>query len=358
MKIMFNHSIFQNQKYGGISRYFVNLVESLSKDERIKPFIVCPIYKNIYLNNVSLNFKKGLFLGKKFPFTGKLIKLINNIGSNKYYNELKPDIYHQTYYEIVNSKIKCPKFITVYDLYHEIFSRDPNFRPKKNSLDKADHIMCISNSTKKDLINLYSINSEKITVAHLGCDHVKINLKNSENFAPFLLFVGSRKQYKNFDFFLKSISLSRKILNDFEIIFYGGGKFEKEEIKLINELKLPFQKIRNLQGDDDQLYKLYNKASALVFPSAHEGFGLPIIEAMNSQCPVICSNIPVFKEVAGDAAEFFDLKEPRNLLDAIQKVVYSESKRKELINSGNKRIGLFSWNKCADTTMSAYKKFV
>ncbi len=355
---MFNHSIFEKQKYGGISRYFVNLVQSFSKDKEIKPLIVCPIYKNLYLNNTSSNLKKGFFFEKKIPFTGKLIKLINYYGSNKYYDELKPHIYHQTYYEITNSRIKCPKFITVYDLYHEIYNKDNNFRPKKDSLNNADHIMCISNSTKEDLINLYSINPEKITVSHLGCDHVRINSKNQENYVPFLLFVGSRKQYKNFDFFLKSISLSKKILNDFEIIFYGGGNFEKEEIRLINELKISFKKIKNIQGDDDQLYHLYNRASALVFPSAHEGFGLPIVEAMKAKCPVICSNIPVFREVAGDAAEFFDLKEPRNLLDAVQNVVYSESKRKELVNNGNKRIELFSWNKCADTTKYAYKKFI
>ena len=357
MKIMFDHSIFEKQKFGGISRYFVNLLNSLRINKDLQPKIFCQIYKNFYLKNVSKSHKKGFYFNREIPFTGNIIKLINNLSFRYNYNKFKPDIYHQTYYENKKFKISCPKFITVYDLYHEIYHKNKNYRPKK-ALENVDHIFTISNNTKNDLINLYSIDPNNITVSHLGHDHVQLNLDNNIKFDPFLLFVGSRKQYKNFYFFLKSISLSKKILKDFNIIFFGGGNFNNEELKYISELKISPGKIKNIQGSDEDLYSLYNSAAAFIFPSSHEGFGLPIIESMKAECPVVCSDIPVFREIADGAAEFFNLNDNNNLVDAIENVIFSDAKQKRLIDSGKKRIENFSWDKCADRTLSAYKKFI
>ena len=106
-----------------------------------------------------------------------------------------------------------------------------------------------------------------------------------------------------------------------------------------------------------RLYSLYNSAAALY--SHHlRGFGLPIIESMKVECPVVCSDIPVFREIADGAAEFFNLNDNNNLVDAIENVIFSDAKQKRLIDSGKKRIENFSWDKCADRTLSAYKKFI
>ena len=77
------------------------------------------------------------------------------------------------------------------------------------------------------------------------------------------------------------------------------------------------------------MYSLYNSAAAFIFPSSHEGFGLPIIESMKAECPVVCSDIPVFREIADGAAEFFNLNDNNNLVDAIENVIFSDAKQKD-----------------------------
>jgi glycosyltransferase involved in cell wall biosynthesis len=333
MKIVYDYSIFFKQKYGGISRYFVNLINNFPENENIDPIIISPIHKNIFLKNIKQQNKKGFYFNNKIPFTGKIINSINKLISSFYLKSLNPSIVHHTYYNHSCLRSSCINVITVYDLYHEIFHVNKNFRPKRNAINNADHIMCISENTKKDLINLYDVQSSKITVSPLGHEHANFDFKKNIHNKPYLLYVGSREKYKNYDIFIESIARSKSLINDFNIVFFGGGKFTKEEEKKIEDLKIPLKIIKNIQGKDEDLYKLYLNASAFIFPSKHEGFGLPILEAMKAKVPIICSDIPVFKEVAGNGAEYFDVNSHESLSDSISRVVYSDTKKKELISN-------------------------
>ena len=129
-----------------------------------------------------------------------------------------------------------PLIITVYDLIHEKLGIENNIEilPKLKSLKIADHIISISEKTKKDLIKFYDIAEDKISVVYLGSNHAlttESSLNNIHNKKPFILYVGSREKYKNFEFFLKGYSISEKLKNDFDLLLFGGGKLSANEKK-------------------------------------------------------------------------------------------------------------------------------
>ena len=162
MKIFFDYRIFLHQKSGGISRYIINLSKEFSQ-KNFTNSIVAPIHINKMLENYSINFNKkiGIYINSKPLFTSKILKYINNSYTKFYINKIKPQIYHQTYYGNFPIQNKITKVVTVHDLIHEKFYSDygmsNNYRPKKISLEQADKIICVSKTTKDDLLKFYNL---------------------------------------------------------------------------------------------------------------------------------------------------------------------------------------------------------
>ena len=249
----------------------------------------------------------------------------------------------------------------MYDLIHEknLIAKNENHLLNKDILDNTDQVICISNKTKKDLIEIYGISNNKISVIHLGSDHLDNNndLNNFKIEKPFLIFVGSRKKYKNFISLLKCISLSDKIKKNFDLVVFGDEKISFDEKKLIDELKLGPMKIYFESGDDYKLRNFLKQSTGFVFPSLDEGFGLPILESMRNNCPVFCSDIEVFKEVAANSAEYFDPLDIENMKFKLEESIFSPSKLENLKKLGYKRSLNFTWSECALKTLNVYKKF-
>jgi glycosyltransferase involved in cell wall biosynthesis len=175
---------------------------------------------------------------------------------------------------------------------------------------------------------------------------------------PFFLFVGSRKRYKNFTLLLKSYSLDEKIKKNFDIVCFGGGKFIREEINNIKDLKVDLSSIHQVEGSDEILSSLYSSAEALIYPSKYEGFGLPILEAMSLGCPVISSNTSSLPEVYGDAALNFTPTSSDELLNCITKITNNNELKEAYIKKGYNREKNFSWKKCAVETNKIYQKLI
>ena len=357
MKIFFDYKIFQ-QEYGGPSRYFFELFEALLKINK-EAFILSPIYLNKYLQNS--NFPKNI-IGKKIEsnsFISKFFKMINQNSSRIICTTNKPDIIHTTYYENFIISKKKPIIVTVHDLIHEIFyyefGMSKDYRPKKQILNYADKIICVSNSTKKDLINIYNIDENKISVIYHG--KPKINLVSENNLnqkKPFFLYVGNRKRYKNFEIIIDAFMSEKIINNNFDLICFGGGKFLKSEIDLLEKKKFKINQIKQISGDDDKLQKLYEKAEALIYPSLYEGFGMPLIEAMTFGCPVISSNTSSLPEIYGNASMSFNPKSGEELAHCMKKLVEDKNIREDLKKKGFTQSNKFSWNKCAEETFKVY----
>jgi glycosyltransferase involved in cell wall biosynthesis len=365
MKIVFDHQIFGWQKFGGISRYIFELSSNLASVSAQKVFVVCPLYINSYLSSGPAELNVMGVLTPKIPKIGRILRLINWCIAWPIIRFLQPDIVHETYYSSQRITSKRAKVIlTVYDMIHERFvdqfsAFDSTSKDKAVAVARADHIICISEQTRQDLINFLGVNPAKTSVVYLGfsltsspSDTTKFNNHNRK----FLLYVGTRGGYKNFDSLVKAFSESSSLKENFDLICFGGGAFSGKEISMIQQLNLDLNSVRQVSGSDDLLASFYRAASAFVYPSLYEGFGIPPLEAMSFDCPVVCSNVSSIPEVVGDAGLMFDPYDIQSIKRALESVLSDEVLRNDLMIRGRARIKQFSWERCAQETLQVYKK--
>jgi glycosyltransferase involved in cell wall biosynthesis len=363
MKIVYDYQIFGWQKYGGVSRYFFELANNIANLNLGEVSIVSPFYVNSYLSSAS---GKLRVIGRQIPAitsTGRIYRAINQHIAAPKMEKLHPDVVHETYYSTKRYTPQSSKVVlTVFDMIHERFPEDfskwdPLKKEKENAVKRADHIVCISEHTKKDLIQLFDVNEGKISVVHLGfslTDFAKE--KSCEALRPYLLYVGMRAGYKNFENLLRAYAKEQKLVREFDLVAFGGGNFNAKELNLIRSLGLPGTRVRQIQGGDSILADLYRRAALFVYPSRYEGFGIPPLEAMSFDCPVACSNRSSMPEVVGEAAVFFDPDSIDSLIQAIESVLNNSTFRETLIFRGRERIKLFSWQLCAKQTMDVYRR--
>ena len=359
MKIAFDYTIFMIQKYGGISRYFIELSKALNSNANCK--IIAPISINNHLNQINQNLFNLKKINKIPIFTTKLISNLNLLTSSIYMKSWKPDIIHKTYFNTHSYKsINSKKILNVWDLSHEIYpefyNKNKNWRPKKQALELADHIICSSYKTRNDLEKYYNFNLKKTSVVYQGVNHSR-NLETvNYNKEKYLLYVGSRLKYKNFENLLKALSINKQILEDFKLVCFGEEKITPLEKDLIESLNLNKKNIMFISGDDQKLHNYYLNSTALLYPSKNEGFGFPPLEAMSFGCPVITSNNPAIIE-ATDLSEYsFDPESPEDIVLKIQNIIYSKSNINFLISHGLKRIDKLSWGETSQNILKIYEK--
>lgn len=358
MKILYDHQVFSWQKYGGISRYFYEIIKRIALSNHVY------FYQGYNVNKYNLDevqtYEK-YFSKKKYEIahTGRLYNFINMIGLKCFSKINKVDIYHPTYYKDYNLN-NGRMIVTVYDMIHELFSsefiNDKTSERKRDLLLKADGIISISESTKKDLINIFNIPSEKIKVIYLA-NSLKTEVKNNRLInEPYILYVGNRNGYKNFNDFLIAFSKT-KCKNDFKCVCFGGSRFLNEEITLINKLGLK-NSIIYKSGNDNILANLYKYAALFVYPSKYEGFGLPPLEAMYYETPVLASNTSSIPEIVDNAGVYFNPNSIEDMAEKIDKTLGDENLLNTLKQKGKEREKIFSWDKCAKETLNFYSNFV
>jgi glycosyltransferase involved in cell wall biosynthesis len=360
MKVYFDHQIFATQRYGGISRYYVELSRELSKIDGIEAQIVATGYVNTYLSEVDrlhrLSFSLSSFPMKGLRFRpdtlAPLFRLINTID--------RPDIVHETSY--LNSNFHLNKRNHIVTTCHDmICEKHPEWMPNPNEriaarrkcFERADAIICISNHTKSDLLSIYPELEPKITMIYHGVnyDHAPEKL-NIDLPRPYLLYVGTRSTYKNFSAMLKALVRSKLIRENYNLVCFGGGQLTEDEYQLSRTVGFPSENIHYLTGDDKLLSYYYKNAAAFIYPSLYEGFGMPLLEAMAQGCPIACSNNSCFPEICGDAATYFDGYDIDSMSNAIERVLMQD---RESINTLiHDRLDYFSWAKCASETVKVY----
>ncbi|MDP2812491.1 MAG: glycosyltransferase family 1 protein [bacterium] len=229
------------------------------------------------------------------------------------------------------------------------------------AIRRAKKIIAISETTKNDIIKYFPQAKDKIKVIYLGWNkHVFApisDLKKSafieKNDYPdnYLLYIGRLETKKNIQNLIKAY---KKTTRQWPLILAGRpGNFGWEEIqKLANDPEIKDDIILLGYISQANYPKLMASASAFIFPSKFEGFGLPVLEAMASNVPVACSNISALKEVAGDAAIFFNPENINDIKDKIQELFDNQSLRESLKEKGIKRAGDFSWEKTAKETLT------
>ncbi len=366
IKIVYDYQAFALTPYSGISRYFYEISRNIHLNEDCEVKIVAPLYNNQYIKDSLAD----MVVGKKYENLQDLLgitSLINRSQCKRWLHENSPDILHETYYNSYDLvPPNCKTVLTVYDMIHEKFSNGMNASErkvadiKKRSIKRADKIICISENTKKDLLEIIDLDPEQVSVVHLGCSLTKVDnpLDLPVVNAPYLLYVGARGYYKNFKNLLQAFASSPKISDEFKLVCFGSDKFSRMEKSEINQLKIKEDRILHFKGDDRLLANLYTNATAFIYPSLYEGFGIPPLEAMHLSCPVICSNAASIPEVVGEAGYYFDPHSSEDIVLAIELVVFSEEARKNLIIKGQQRATQFSWQKCAQETYTVYQNII
>lgn len=373
MKIAYDSQIFCAQLYGGVSRYFCEIAPRIAKISGAQVSIVAPMHINAYLAHVP----PGIVAGFRAPDTGRFrtsrsvnyprlaLRGLGLLMGDWMLRAMKPDIVHETYFSPYRlGSRRARRVLTIYDMIHEKFASsfphaDKTSRYKAEAAKRADHVICISESTRRDAIEILGLPPEKTSVIYLGFDLMGRTDKDSKLVLPlsepYLLYVGNRGGYKNFLRLLEAYGTSPTLKAQYNLICFGGGGFSTDELVTIQKLGLKSDQVMQLGGDDKVLGTLYTQASAFVFPSHYEGFGIPPLEAMSHDCPVVCSNTSSIPEVVGDAGEYFDPADTDSMRMAIERVVTSDSHQKWLIMNGRERLKNFSWDRCAAETLTIYK---
>jgi len=376
MKILYDHQAFELQKFGGISRYFSELL--CNKSKHIQCDLSIKITENEHLKNChygdgkivkkskiiyktirALNLIKGGWrINESFiiPF---LIKNINQKYSIRKLKEGDFDIFHSTYYNpyFLNELHNKPYIITVYDMIHEIFPDqfiDKTTEQKKLVIKNAKKIIAISNNSKKDLIDLYKIPEDKIEVVYLASS-IDVSKASTIKDLPsrYILYVGERGGYKNFEKFISAAAILLREDPDLHIICTGKSFLRNEKEHLKNHSI--YQRVKNYFVTEEELVYLYQHALLFVFPSYYEGFGIPLLEAMTCGCPVVASNTSSLPEIAGNAALYFNPYQTEEITSQIRKVLYDNELRNRLIEKGFEQAKKFSWENCREQTRRVYE---
>lgn len=363
MNILYDHQMFSLQKYGGITKYFTELMSNIQGEHQFQLSVL--FSDNEHLREKQSQFHKKNILPKA-EFKGKYLLKNLQYRVNEWYSEKqikknKFDLLHPTFYDnYFFEDLRKPYVITVHDLIafkfkdsmREFVSIQPHM---EKAILNANRIITVSKNTKKDVMELFNIASEKIDVVYHGFNKPLVQNDNNK-YGAYILFVGNRDSYKNFKTFIKAASILLTKERTLKLICVGKA-FSKEEIIQLKQLKINEQ-VTALSVSERDLNNLYRHAKAFVYPSLYEGFGMPILEAFANDCPVCVSNASCFPEIAGDAALYFDPLNEDSILTAIENVIYKNDIKTEIINKGKKRLEDFSWTKTALETIDTYKKTI
>lgn len=351
LNVILDNIIYSLQKSGGISVYWHELIERMKDDQEItlKMLEYSDAKNNIFRKQVDID-SHLVELRKSFP----------HIYFHRYFNPRKKvqdkTIFHSSYYRTLKSK-NCMNIVTVFDFTYEKKIKNitgmVHIIQKRHAIKKADGIICISENTRKDLIDIYpkfkNKNMKVIYIAHNAQHYYRLP---DEQMDQSVVFVGARKGYKNFRGVVNTLSEMRDI--NLKIV---GAPLDQDEVILLNK-KMSDRYQMYTHIDDIRLNQLYNQSICLMYLSEYEGFGIPLLEAMSAGCPVIALDKSSIPEVVGTAGLFFKDLDYKAIRSTIYKLRDDLEYRNHIIKLGCENAARFSWDQCYQETVQFYKELL
>ena len=361
---VFSHDIFAVQRVGGISRYVCELHNALCQagtlSTVIAPLHVCGLLAGAE-RVLGIHVPELLQIRGADRITRAVDHLTEPAARALVAGHGRGVVVHPTYYSSVPPSRKYATAITVYDMIHERYPEmfspgDKTSEQKRLWCERADAVIAISDYTKHQLVRLLDIDPGRVTVCHLGVTRVDPEPATRNRLAtsrPFFLYVGNRGGHKNFDRLVRAFSRSRAALDGTGLIAFGGGKPTPTELRWLDEHRVSHL-VSFARGDDASLAAHYATARGLLYPSLDEGFGMPPLEAMLHGCPVAAADAGAIPEVVADAALLFDPTVVESMTAAIDRIASDRALGASLASRGASRAPLFTWDRAARTTLSAY----
>lgn len=353
----------------GIGTYVAGLVGGLAAlDPGNEYLLLAPRERHATLGPLPENFR---WIDERAPG----YSLAEQLGLSRRLAALRPALYHAPHY-VLPARLGMRVVVTIHDLIHLLF---PEFLPHRlahwyaramlrRAARRADRILTGTRAAADDLVRHLGAERGKIRVVPHGVDErFRLSLPDEalraalarHGLAPgFLLCVGNPKRHKNLATALAALARAGAAVTA-PLVLLGGARPEDPEIeKLMRELGLAGRLIAPGVLPADELPAFYQGASLLLFPSLYEGFGLPVAEAMASGTPVLASNTPAVAEVAGDAAELFDPKDPDALARSLVRLMDDPGRRAHWARRGRERAERWRWDTAARATLEIYRELV
>lgn len=358
MKIILDNIIYSHVKQGGVSNYWFELSKFLlNKKENVFFYENNEPINNFHRNQLEIPKNRIILNNNKSKFsTFERMSAVKINDSDRF-------LYHSSYYRSLSAKNENHiEITTVHDFTHNFFSsffkKSAHNLIKYNSINKSNGIICISNNTYKDLLKFCPPKkNQKVVIINNGVSNdffviepskIESQFKFSIKKNSYILYVGSRESYKNFNFVIELLKLNANLK-----LIVVGNSFSAKEISLIGERINQINIVSNVSNQD--LNILYNNALAFVYPSSYEGFGIPVIESMKAGCPVIALNSSSIPEVAGNSGILID-KLDVTLTSKILKNLKHSDYRLEVIEKGIVQSKKYSWDKCCKETLDFYNE--
>jgi len=358
MKVLFDHQIFSLQKFGGVSKYYYELLRHLPIEEWETTTILS---NNEYIKNDVLFKHLQILPNKRIKGMPRIMNELNKIYSAFKLSERKFDVFHQTHFQtyclpFLKNK---PMVTTFHDINFSTHDKNEDLvKIQKKSVERANKIIAVSHNTKKDLIDLWKISEDKIEVVYHGVDKpLKQNIIGDrliEN--PYILYVGLRKEFKNF----KRLAIAFKNLKQkfpFLKLVCTSVPFTIDEISFLTEQKIILDTI-HISASEITMANLYTHAELFVYPSIYEGFGMPILEAMSYGCPTAISNSSCFPEIAQKCSLYFDPYSLDSIYDCLDQLLTNTYIKENIIMLGYELCKQFTWQKTAEGHREVYKSLI
>ena len=351
-------------KCTGIGRYYESLTKEFAK-RGIKIYTCVPAnlrndfekdFSNIpNIEPIFVDYKK--FSVKGFFKQSKILKKI----------EKEVTLF---FYPHVNLPYYIPKkvVLTIHDLKpltqfwdrNEIKRRIFSFYLKR-ALKYSTKIIIISNTVADELRKNFKGIDKKIEVIYEFVDDKFTNQNQIchrivDN--PYILFIGNRRKHKNLSLLIKAFTIIKEKIPHYLVIAAGKDKEKDEVDKLVENLNIQERVIQLIKPSDEVIVSLYKFADLFVFPSLFEGFGLPPLEAVSLGCPVILSDIPILREIFGEAGLYFNPYSEEDLARAILTVISDEKLRSELLEKQKERLKMFDKDKIIEQYISLFERII
>jgi glycosyltransferase involved in cell wall biosynthesis len=359
VRVALDEQIFAIQRYGGISRLFYEQARAFISDAELGVDLAplsAPVVNEYLLADPSLasHLRASRASG---PYRALAHYLVRRR------HRLPVDVVHNTFYlpRGLAEHVDARRIVTVYDMIPEIMPktrRRLDFLTEKHRyVREAAHIVCISESTRRDLLRVYPDIHAPITIAYPGV---------SPSFGPgsprleglpepYVLHVGNRSSYKDGATLLRAFSSIAASFPDHTLLLVGGGGLSREERLLVDGFGLT-ERVSQMSLTDSDVPSAYAQADVTVFPSRYEGFGLPAVEAMASGSPLILADTSSLPEVGGQAARYFPPGDDRALASVMSEVLRDSAQKREMQRAGFTQARRFTWQGYARANVNAYRE--